>query len=172
MTKLNDIQLILLTNAAQHEDGNLLPVTASIADAGARLTKAITSLTTRGLVEERPSTDAATVYRTDGDLRFGIYITDAGREAVDGGTPKGQANEDCVETTPAPAPAKPERKTKSAAVIALLKRGEGATLAELIEATGWLPHTTRAALTGLKKKGHVIEKSKRGDATCYRIVQG
>jgi hypothetical protein len=36
-------------------------------------------------------------------------------------------------------------------------------------ATGWLPHTTRAALTGLRKKGHVIEKTKRDDATCYRI---
>lgn len=36
-------------------------------------------------------------------------------------------------------------------VIALLSREQGATLAELIEATGWLPHTTRAALTGLRK---------------------
>ena len=48
--------------------------------------------------------------------------------------------------------------------------GEGATLADLIEATGWLPHTTRAALTGLRKKGHVLAKDKRGDATCYRIA--
>ena len=68
--------------------------------------------------------------------------------------------------TPTPTP---ERQTKSDAVIALLQRSEGATLAELIEATGWLAHTTRAALTGLRKKGHVIEKSKRDDATCYRI---
>ena len=56
-------------------------------------------------------------------------------------------------------------------VIALLRRQEGATLAEMVEATGWLPHTTRAALTGLKKKGHTIEKSKRDDVTCYRIVE-
>ena len=46
----------------------------------------------------------------------------------------------------------------------------GATLAELVEATGWLPHTTRAALTGFRKKGHVIERSKRSDVTCYRIA--
>lgn len=64
------------------------------------------------------------------------------------------------------------RQTKSDAMIALLQRDGGATLAELVAATGWQPHTTRAALTGLKKKGHVIEKSKRDDATCYRIVQG
>ena len=60
--------------------------------------------------------------------------------------------------------------TKSAAVIALLSRPDGATLAELIAATGWLPHTTRAALTGLKKKGHVIVRGKRGEVTCYRIT--
>ncbi len=60
--------------------------------------------------------------------------------------------------------------SKTAAVIALLKREEGATLAELIAATSWLPHTTRAALTGLRKKGHTIERSKRGEETCYRIA--
>lgn len=56
-------------------------------------------------------------------------------------------------------------------VISLLKRGEGATLGELVEATGWLPHTTRAALTGLRKKGHTIDRNKRADATCYRIEE-
>ena len=71
--------------------------------------------------------------------------------------------------TSPPAP-KPATGAKTTAVIALLERGEGATLAELIAATGWLPHTTRAALTGLRKKGHAIERSKRGDETCYRIA--
>ena len=70
--------------------------------------------------------------------------------------------------------AKPEPKTASkiSIVIDLLKREHGATLDEMVKATGWLPHTTRAALTGLKKKGHTIEKSKRGDVTCYWIVAG
>ena len=71
--------------------------------------------------------------------------------------------------TDASAPAT-ARATKSAAVIALLRRNEGATLAELIAATGWLPHTTRAALTGLRKKGHAIERSKRDELSCYRIA--
>lgn len=62
------------------------------------------------------------------------------------------------------------RQTKSALVLSLLQRDEGATLAELVDATGWQPHTTRAALTELRKKGHVIEKTKRDDATCYRII--
>jgi hypothetical protein len=72
------------------------------------------------------------------------------------------------EQTPSPAPAREKKIDK---VIALLRREDGATLAEMIEATGWLAHTTRAALTGLRKKGHVLEKSKRDDATCYRIVE-
>ena len=55
-------------------------------------------------------------------------------------------------------------------MLTLLQRDGGVSLAELIEATGWLPHTTRAMLTGLRKKGHVIERFKRDDATCYRIV--
>ena len=57
-------------------------------------------------------------------------------------------------------------------MLALLQRPEGATLAELIAATGWLPHTTRAALTGIRKKGHAVERSKRGQETCYRVVSG
>ncbi len=62
------------------------------------------------------------------------------------------------------------RQTKSALVLSLLRRDEGATLTELVAATGWQPHTTRAALTGLRKKGHVLEKTKRDEVTCYRIA--
>ena len=64
-------------------------------------------------------------------------------------------------------PAKPETKTNL--VLKLLRRSQGAVLSELVETTGWLPHTTRAALTGLRKKGYVLEKTRRGDVSCYRI---
>ncbi len=62
------------------------------------------------------------------------------------------------------------KETKAALVLKMLQRDDGATLAELTAATNWLPHTTRAALTGLRKKGHSIDKGKRGDTTCYRIA--
>lgn len=55
----------------------------------------------------------------------------------------------------------PKRPSKSAAVLAMLQRPEGATLDQIVIATGWLPHTTRAALTGLKKKGHKIISDKQ-----------
>jgi hypothetical protein len=61
-------------------------------------------------------------------------------------------------------------ETKQARGIALLERDSGATLDELIAATGWLPHTTRAALTGLRHKGFVLDRGKRADGnTVYRI---
>ncbi len=65
----------------------------------------------------------------------------------------------------------PRATTKLQLLLGLLQRTEGATLAELVGATGWLPHTTRAALTGVRKKGHAVEKSKRGEETCYRITE-
>jgi hypothetical protein len=76
-----------------------------------------------------------------------------------------------AENAAAPRPPTPRGLSKIASVIALLERDQGATLAEMVEATGWLPHTTRAALTGLKKKGHTLTKEKRDDVTCYRIVK-
>ena len=67
-----------------------------------------------------------------------------------------------------PAPAE-QRVNKSDLVIGLLQRSSGATLAELVAATGWLPHTTRAALTGLKKKGHEVTSEKADGMRSYRI---
>jgi DNA-binding IclR family transcriptional regulator len=62
------------------------------------------------------------------------------------------------------------RNRAQARVIALLQRDTGATLGELVAATGWLAHTTRAALTGLRHKGFVLDKRKREDGTTgYRI---
>ena len=50
-------------------------------------------------------------------------------------------------------------------------RPAGATIDQLVAATGWLPHTTRAALTGLKKKGHVLTSEKREEqARVYRAM--
>ena len=50
----------------------------------------------------------------------------------------------------------PARNTKLSLLLGLIGREEGATLKELTTATGWLPHTARAAITGLRKRGHDI----------------
>jgi len=67
-----------------------------------------------------------------------------------------------------PAAQKPVSKQQQLA--ALLVRDEGATLDQMVEATSWLPHTTRAALTGLKKKGYAISSDKVGNFRTYRAV--
>lgn len=72
-----------------------------------------------------------------------------------------------LESPPEVAPA----ATKIAQVVALLQSADGATLKDLIETTGWLPHTTRAALTGLRKKGHLINKQSRDGVTVYAIAK-
>lgn len=60
-----------------------------------------------------------------------------------------------------PSPQRPAAKvTKRVQLAALLLRDEGATLDQMIAATGWLPHTTRAALTGLRKAGYAIDSDK------------
>ncbi len=60
--------------------------------------------------------------------------------------------------------------TKQALLIELLKRKRGATIAEARDATGWQSHSLRAAITGLRKQGFLIERSKNGEVSHYRIV--
>lgn len=163
MPKLNDTQLILLSAAARRPSGSLMPLPETIANGGDRATKAITALVKQGFVEERETSDVISVHRDDGDIRFGVFITEAGLGVIDTGR-------DVEVEEPAAVNPKPARQSKSAAVIALLERNDGATMADLIAATDWLPHTARAALTGLRKKGHTIERGKRGAETYYRIA--
>jgi len=68
--------------------------------------------------------------------------------------------------------AKPKPKTKSAKVIALLERSKGANIDEICKTTNWKPHSVRAFLTGLRKKGFVIEREQHEDkGICYRITK-
>ncbi len=67
--------------------------------------------------------------------------------------------------------AQPKKPSKAETVLTLLRRAEGATLDELVAATGWLPHTTRAALTGLKKKGHQITRTKVEGVSRYTVAE-
>lgn len=70
-----------------------------------------------------------------------------------------------------PKPIKPS--SKSSLVLSMLQRPEGATIAQIVTETGWLPHTTRAALTGLKKKSHQITSEKaEGEERVYRVEAG
>ena len=57
----------------------------------------------------------------------------------------------------------PRASTKRAVLIGMLERSEGASIAEIGQRLGWLPHTVRAAITGLRHAGREVTRSK--DAT-------
>ena len=71
------------------------------------------------------------------------------------------------EASPAPKP-----PSKTSLILGMMQRDDGATLEQMVEATGWLPHTTRAAMTGLRKKGHAIIRTKVDGVTRYTIAAG
>lgn len=94
---------------------------------------------------------------------------------ADGATP---ATSEPTEAAPADStlPAKPPRaNTKQARLIEMLKRPEGATIAEVVEALQWEPHTVRGAIAGaLKKKLGLKVESEKVDAArgrAYRITE-
>ena len=60
--------------------------------------------------------------------------------------------------------------TKNQQVIDLLNRDCGATLKEMSILANWLPHSTRAFLTGLKKKGYIIASDKTDGVRRYRAT--
>jgi Protein of unknown function (DUF3489) len=88
--------------------------------------------------------------------------------------PRADAGADAVTTVmdaaPQPMVAYTKPQTKTAQVEALLSREEGASPGDLCKTTGWLPHTVRAFLTGLRKKGRAIERIKLDGETRYTIA--
>ena len=166
MTRLSDTQRILLWSATQRDDGSLLPLAPTLKPGGGTA-KAIAALVARGLAEERVTRVPASTRRSEGEIGYGVFVTATGVAAI-GAEPSGTlvAVDDPASSA---LPASPRPASKTANVLALLARADGATLAELVAATGWLPHTTRAALTGLRKKGHAVVRGQRNGATCYRV---
>ncbi len=65
----------------------------------------------------------------------------------------------------------PRAGSKTGQLIGLLQQLGGATTETLTATLGWLPHTTRAAITGLRKRGFSIERIRaKGGPTAYRIT--
>jgi hypothetical protein len=71
------------------------------------------------------------------------------------------------------APRRTRENTKQAAMIALLKRSEGATLAQLIEVTSWQSHSVRGALALMKRHvGTAVTSEKSEGVRTYRLPAG
>jgi hypothetical protein len=191
--KLTDTQIVVLSAAAQRDDRCLL---APQNLKGSATQKLATKLIGAGLAKEIKAKPGAPVWRQDeqAGLSFALKLTAAGAKAIviddnaasdatrEGTDPRVQVTttgSQVVEATadvPAAAPSlsAPRGGTKLARVLELLQRDCGATLEELIAATNWLPHTTRAALTGLRKRGCAvtIDRHDKGRGSTYRARLG
>ncbi len=74
-------------------------------------------------------------------------------------------------TTPAQSAAlAPRQHSKADRLLTLLGNGTGASLEEMTDATGWLPHTVRAAMTGLRKRGYAIARHVEGNTTVWSLA--
>jgi hypothetical protein len=186
--KLTDAQLVMMTVAAQREDRCLA---APGRLRGAAVSKVSAKLVKLGLAREIRAKPGMPIWRRDKEgLAFALKLTAAGLKAIDIDEGSKEGALEPSETTqrqpfsdvetvgnpdddgrPAHAVA-PRDGSKLALVIDLLRRPDGANIADLTAATGWLPHTTRAALTGLRKRGYAVvrERAGAGDSV-YRISQ-
>ena len=168
-SKLDDLHLVLLSTASQRKEGSLIPAPKSVSGDSEAVHRALALLLERGLADEVAGAKTAQTWREDAGNRIGLRITEAGIALLDSG-PTEEANE--AVATPLDdrgSGPKPRSGSKQARVIDLLSRPEGATLDELVTATGWLPHTTRAAITGLRKRGHKIHIERRDGISRYVV---
>lgn len=72
---------------------------------------------------------------------------------------------------PVKAPTAEKCESKIDKLIALMSRKKGASIDEMVKATGWLPHSTHAALSGLRKKGRTITRTKDEGVSRYTIAK-
>ena len=172
--RLSDAALLLLGQAAAREDRLLLPPPPALRARGSALQKVLQALLKAGLVTEVPVATEAQSWRSGDDgERIGLVIAAEGFRAIGLPVPAPAA--------PAAAPAAGQgappaaepagRTTKQAVLIALLSDEAGASVPALAETLAWQNHTVRAALTGLRQKGHVLARTKdAAGTTVYRIT--
>ena len=169
MPKLSDTQAVLLAAAAARPDLSVLPPPDTIRLKGAALDRTLRALVTRGLIAEA---------RRGGET-LEVGQQPPGRHAIrprrdrgrDGGTCAGRLR-DRVRPGAADASRAPPQRPggKLGVLLAAVARPEGATLDDLTAASGWLPHTTRAALTRLRQRGYDVRLADTGTRKAYHLV--
>jgi hypothetical protein len=172
--KLSDTQLVMLSAAAQRDDRCLtLPEKLK----GVAAQKVAAKLIAAGLAKKVKAKAGTPVWRRDEQAgqSYALKLTAAGARSIavdpeDDAEPAGDGQLPGVEVGQSPKLAQPGRTaadvsaapsphrlasprapragTKLAETVEMLRAIEGATITELSEAMGWLPHTTRAVLTG------------------------
>lgn len=196
--KLSDTQLVMLSAAVKRDDRCLTPPEKLT---GGAAHKVAAKLIAAGLVKEVKAKAGTPVWRRDEQnaQSLALKLTAAGARAIavdpeDDAEPAGDGQRPVVGLDRSPKLAQPGRTaapvfaeaspqvlvssrapragTKLAEAVEMLRAIEGATITELSAAMGWLPHTTRAVLTGLRKRGYVLtlNRSDEPRGSAYRIA--
>ncbi|MDF1626282.1 MAG: DUF3489 domain-containing protein [Parvibaculaceae bacterium] len=187
MTKLSNTQAIILSAAAQRPEHIALPLPESLR--GGAAAKVVGAMLAKGFLEE-----------VDADMRKGepvwcetgdghgvtLVATDAGLAAIGiepedaNTTPVGSTDAPTEGTAPetpsqqdvAPKARTPREGTKQATLIAMLRAPDGATIEEIMAATGWQSHTVRGAMAGALKKKlglEVTSEKVEGRGRVYKL---
>ena len=185
MTTPSDTQSLILSRAATRPGNLALPLPEGLVGAAAKMV--VGKMIARGWLEEVEANlrRGEPVWRETGDGHGTTLIaTEPGLEAIGieplaastvASARKAKPKQEAKQTPDEAEAAKPvaiRAGTKQAQIIAMLQRPEGATVAEMVEATGWLAHTLRGSISGaLKKKlGLPIAAEKvEGRGTVYKL---
>ena len=185
MTTPSDTQSLILSRAATRPGNLALPLPEGLVGAAAKMV--VGKMIARGWLEEVEANlrRSEPMWRETGDGHGTTLIaTEIGLEAIGiepvvacavASVRRARPNPEPVQMPDDTDTAKPvaiRAGTKQAQIIAMLQRPEGATVAEMVEATGWLAHTVRGSISGAVKKklGLPITAGKvEGRGTVYRI---
>ena len=176
MTKLTETQTIILSVGAQRPENIALPLPKGLAGAAAKM--AVSKMIERGWLQEVDANlrRGEPLWRETGDGHgTTLVVSDAGLLAI-GIEPVVVktliAIREHAAKAAAPKPSSLRIGTKQAMLIAMLQRPEGASIAEIVAATGWMGHSARGAISGVLKKKLALPVTSGkidGRGTIYRI---
>jgi hypothetical protein len=169
MTELSTAQRTILTSAAKSPDTEIRQFMQHIKSPAIQ-DKMITALLRKKMLTVQGAEAVGNHYKFDKNTKF--VISQEGLNVINGsaeGAPVTPCNTEKHDVTPSN---EPKRETKQSVIINLLSREEGTTLTELIDATGWKPHSVRGHLSNLRKKrGLPIETFTTGEGKHgYRLL--
>jgi hypothetical protein len=200
--KLTDADRVILSSAGARDTGLVLPVPKSLQLSPKTLEPILRRLLAKGLLLERPLVADEKPWATSEDgTRTSLVIAPTGLEAVGLGasensspqTPTGTAaprakakglskRPPSAKRPVAKPPTKPAVKAAAAVgtmskldtLVAALRQRKGATIPDLMEATGWQAHSVRGAISGSlknKRKLNVVSATVEGRGRVYRISE-
>jgi hypothetical protein len=200
MAKLTATQLMILAAAANRDDGSVLPLPRKSKLDRETADGVFDDLLKKKLVAERPAIGPAAIWReSEAGQPITLAITPAGLRALaaEAGEPPpgddakakksrtGMSSSSKAHRHPArpsggrrakggKAAASPASRTgsKQARLVALLRHAKGASIAEMVKATGWQAHSVRGVMSGVLKKklGLTITSTKEERGRVYRVA--